>query len=373
MGLIRGLVSGASSTLADQWKEYFYCEAIPADTIAVRGHKRVSAHSSNRVDDNIITTGSVVAVADGQCMLIVDNGKVAEVCAEPGEYRYDASAQPSVFAGKLGDSIGEVFREIGKRFTFGGQPATDQRVYYFNTKEMPGIKYGTANPVPFRVVDPHANLDVDIEVRCFGEYSIRVTNPVLFYTNVCGNFRDTYKVSEISDQLRSELLTALQPAFAEISGQGVRYSAVPAHAAELADSLNHQLDSKWRDLRGIEIVSFGVSSISASEEDEQMIKDMQRTAALKDQSMAAATLVAAQAEAMKEAAKNPNGAMAGFMGFGMAQNAGANNGMNVGQMYQAGQAQNAARLVKFCPECGYKIPDPENPPKFCPNCGKPVL
>lgn len=422
MGLIRAMESGTSQVLADQWKDYFYSESIPADTIAVRGQRRVHSGSSNNGDDNIITTGSVVAVADGQCMLIVDNGKVAEVCAEPGEYRYDASTQPSVFAGKLGGSIKQVFSEIGKRFTFGGQPATDQRVYYFNMKEIPGIKYGTANPVPFRVVDQHANLDVDIEVRCFGEYSIRVSNPILFYTNVSGNFRDSYKVSQISDQLRTELLTALQPAFADISAKGVRYSAVPAHTSMLADSLNQQLSGKWKDLRGIEIVSFGVSSITASDEDEDMIKEMQKTAALKDQSMAAATLVGAQAEAMKEAAKNKNGALTGFMGFGMAQNAGANTGMNVGKMYEAAsqnpqgagvngapnggfaaaagaagswtcpkcgkvntgnfcsdcgtkkpeEPAKTARSVNFCPECGYKIPDPQNPPKFCPNCGKPI-
>ena len=267
MGLIQAALSAAGSTMRDQWKEYFYCEALPADTIAVKGIKRVSGFSSNRGNDNIISDGSVIAVADGQCMLIVEQGQVVDICAEPGEYRYDSKTEPSLFTGSLGDGIKNVFAQIGKRFTFGGQPSSDQRVYYFNTKEMPGMKYGTANPVPFRVVDERAGIDMDISVKCFGEYSIKVADPILFYTNVTGNFADTYKVNQIEGQLRSELLTALQPAFARISEKGVRYSAVAGHTAELADLLNDELSKKWRDLRGIEIVSFGISSIKANEED----------------------------------------------------------------------------------------------------------
>ena len=275
MGLIKAALGSAGGVLADQWKEFFYCEAIPADVLAVKGKKKVTGRSSNtKGDDNIITNGSIIAVATGQCMLIVEQGKIVDLCAEPGEYTYNASTEPSIFTGDLGDSIKAVFQNVGKRFTFGGEAPKDQRVYYFNTKELTGNKYGTPSPVPFRVVDQRAGVDIDIGIRCFGEYSFRLTNPMLFYTNVCGNVSEDYKTDQIAGQMKTELLTALQPAFAKISDMGIRYSALPGHTLELAEALNEQLSSRWRDLRGMEIVSFGVSSVKANEEDEQMIKEM---------------------------------------------------------------------------------------------------
>lgn len=363
MGLISAAVSAASSTFADQWKEYFYCEAIPNDTIVVKGHKKTKGFT-NKGNDNIISDGSVIAVADGQCMVIVEQGQVVDICAQPGEFRYDSKTEPSLFTGSLGEGIKNVFATIGKRFTFGGQPAEDQRVYYFNTKELPGLKYGTPNPVPFRVIDKNIGLDVDISVKCFGEYSIKVSDPVLFYTNVCGNVSSDYRISELEGQLRTELLTALQPAFAKISADGVRYSEVPGHTMELADALNEQLSKKWKDLRGIEIVSFGISSMKASEEDEAMIKDAQKAAMYRDPNMAAATLVGAQAQAMKDAAKNSNGAAMGFMGMNMAQQAG---GINANTLFQQGAANAQAPKAAgawYCPQCGT-----ENTGKFCSNCG----
>ena len=395
MGLIKAITGAAGGVLADQWKEYFYCEALDADTLVTKGKKRVSGRSSNtKAVENIISTGSVVAVADGQCMIIVEQGKVAEICAEPGEFVYDASTEPTIMAGNLGKSVGEVFKNIGKRFTFGGEAPKDQRIYYINTKEIIGNKYGTPGPVPFRVVDQNIGLDVDISIRCFGEYSYRITNPILFYTNVCGNVTADYDRSQIDGQLKSELLTALQPAFAKISGMGIRYSALPGHTMEMADALNEVLSKKWKDLRGVEIVSMGVSSVKASEEDEAMIKELQRSAVYRNANMAAAKLVDAQAEAMKNAASNPNGAMMGFMGMNMAQTAG---GLNANQLFQMGQQQAAAPAPapaapaggwkcacghvatgKFCPECGAKKPAEEgwtcscgtvNKGKFCTECG----
>ena len=227
MGLIKAVTGAAGGVMADQWKEYFYCEAMPANILATKGHKKVTGRSSNyKGDENIITNGSMIAVADGQCMLIVEQGKVVEVCAEPGEYTYDASTEPTIFAGNLGESIGQVFQNIGKRFTFGGEAPKDQRIYYFNTKELTGNKYGTPSPVPFRVVDQRAGIDIDIGIRCFGEYSIRLKNPLLFYTNVCGNVSEEYKTENIEGQMKTELLTALQPAFAKISEMGIRYSVI---------------------------------------------------------------------------------------------------------------------------------------------------
>ncbi len=402
MGLIKAALGAAGGVLADQWKEFFYCEALPLDVIVAKGKKKVTDRSSNtKGDDNIISKGSVIAVADGQCMIIVEQGKVAEICAEPGEFVYDSSTEPSIFSGNLGGNIIGIFKNIGKRFTFGGEAPKDQRVYYFNTKELIGNKYGTPTPVPFRVVDQRAGIDIDVSVRCFGEYSYKVTNPILFYTNVCGNISENYTRDTIDSQLKSELLTALQPAFAKISEQGVRYSAVPGHTMELADALKEVLSAKWRDYRGIEIQNIGVSSITATEEDEKMLKELQRNAAFMDPTRAAAYLVGSQGAAMQAAASNTNGAAMAFMGMGMAGQAGGMNAQNLfamGQQQQA-QAQAAQQAAptqsapaagswkcscgavvtgKFCPECGAKKPEDDfwtcscgakNKGKFCQECG----
>ncbi len=392
MGLIKAALGSAGGVLADAWKEYFYCEALDADILVCKGAKRASGRSSNKHgSDNIITDGSVIAVADGQCMMIVENGKVAEVCAEPGEYEYDSKTEPSILGGGFGETLRKTFEAIGKRFVFGGEPSKDQRIYYFNTKEIMGNKYGTATPVPFRVVDRNIGLDVDISIRCNGEYSYRIADPILFYTNVCGNVSGVYERSEMDSMLKAELMTALQPAFAKISEQGVRYSELPGHTTELADALNEVLSKKWKELRGIVVASFGINSVSASKEDEDMIKQMQKSAVMRDPTMAAATLVGAQADAMRAAASNPAGAMNGFMGVNMAANAG---GMNAQNLFAMGQQQAAASAPaapaeswtcacgavntgKFCSECGAKKPDAGwtcacgavNTGKFCSECG----
>lgn len=389
MGLIKAAAGSIGGVLADQWKEYFYCDALEADILAAKGQKRASRRSSNtKSSDNIITNGSIIAVADGQCMMIVEQGKVVEVCAEPGEFTYDSSTEPSVFAGSLGSSIGEVFKNIGKRFTFGGEPPKDQRVYYFNTKELIGNKYGTPSPVPFRVVDTNIGLDMDISVRCFGEYSFHISNPLLFYTNVCGNVDDIYPRTKIEGQLKAELLTALQPAFARISEMGIRYSSLPGHTAELAEALNTELSAKWRDLRGLEIVSMGVSSVKADEKDEAMIKELQRNAALRDPSMAAAHLTGAQAAAMQAAASNQgSGAAMAFMGMNMAQNAAGSNIQELFNMGQAGRPAHGLDQVNRAKGYGTGMPGQTNGTaaksswtctcgevntgRFCSNCGNP--
>ena len=376
MGLIRAAASSVSGVLADQWKEYFYCESLPVDVLAVKGRKRT--RGNNQGGDNVISNGSVIAVADGQCMMIVEQGKIVDICAEPGEYTYDISTEPSVFAGgDLASNVLDVFENIGKRFSFGGDVPKTQRIYYFNTKEILGNKYGTPSPVPFRVVDANIGLDMDIALRCFGEYSYRISNPLLFYTNVCGNVEQPYLRSKLEGQMRSELLTALQPAFGRLSEKGIRYSSITAHTQELASALNEVLSDLWRDARGIEIVRFGVSSVKASEEDERMIKELQRTAALKDPNMAAAHLVGAQAAAMQSAAANQSaGPAMAFMGMNMAANA----GMSAQNLYQTSAQQSTDGWTcprcgrkatgKFCPECGSKRPEPVQANAWiCPSCG----
>ena len=396
MGLIKAGVGSLGGTLADQWKEFFYCDALSPEVLAVKGQKRVSGRSSNtKGSDNIISNGSVIAVADGQCMMIVEQGKVVEFCAEPGQFVFDASTEPSIFTGSFGKSLLDTFKTVGRRFTFGGDTGKDQRVYYFNTKEIVDNKFGTGTPIPFRVVDRNIGLDIDVSVRCNGVYSYKISDPMLFYTHVCGNVEGDYKRSEIDSMLKTEFISALQPAFARISELEVRPSALPAHAEELSTFMNETLSRKWGELRGLQVVSIAMNPISLPEEDAELIKQAQRTAMLRDPSMAAATLTGAQAEAMKTAAGNKNGAMMGFMGMGMAQQAG---GLNAQELYAMGQQQKAAPAApaadgwkcscgatatgNFCPSCGAKKPQPaangwtctcgqRNTGKFCSACGKP--
>ena len=435
MGLIKAGAGALGGTLADQWKEFFYCEAIPKEVLVTKGQKRVSGRSSNtKASDNIISNGSGIAVADGQCMIIVEQGKVVEVCAEPGEFTYDTSTEPSIFSGSLGESIKETFKTIGKRFTYGGDTGKDQRVYYFNTKELIDNKFGTPNPIPFRVVDSKIGLDIDVSVRCSGVYSYKIADPLLFYTNVCGNVEQEYTRDELDGQLKTEFISALQPAFGKLSDMEMRPNQIVSHNTELENAMNAALSEKWRTLRGLAVVSIALGSVTLPEEDAEMIKQAQRTAIMRDPTMAAATLVGAQADAMKAAASNEAGAMTGFMGMGMAMNAGG--GMNAqnlfamgqqGQQKQPGQGAPAAPAANswkckcgttatgnFCPECGSPKPaeesgwtctcgavnkgkfcqncgakkpagvpqyrcdkcgwepeDPKNPPKFCPECGDP--
>lgn len=430
MGLIKAALGSVGSVLADQWKEYFYCDSMAANVLVTKGKKRTSSRNSNtKGSDNIISNGSVVAVNEGQCMMIVEQGKIVEFAAEAGEYTWNSSSEPTIFQGGL-EGLEGSWETLKRRFAFGGDTAKDQRVYFFNLKELVGNKYGTPAPIPFRVVDNNIGLDMDVSIRCNGEYSYKIADPMLFYKNVCGNVSQDYTRDQLDSQLKSEFLTALQPAFARISALGIRYSALPGHTMELAQAMNEVLSSKWGATRGLAIVAVGVNSVTASAEDEATIKELQKSAVFRNTNMAAAHMVQAQAEAMKTAAGNKNGAMMGFMGINMAQSAG---GFNAASLFQMGQQQPAASAPaapaapaagantwkcscgavntgkfcvecgaskpadgwvcscgavnkgKFCSECGAKKPaseplyrcdkcgwepeDPKHPPKFCPECG----
>lgn len=423
MGLIKAGLGALKGTLADQWKEFFYCDAMDKDVLVVKGRKRTAGRSSNtKGNDNIITSGSGIAVADGQCMMIVEQGKVVEVCAEPGQFTYDSSTEPSIFTGALEDSVLATFQTIGKRFTYGGDTGKDQRVYYVNTKELLDNKFGTPNPIPFRVVDSRIGLDVDVSVRCSGVYSYKIADPLLFYTNVCGNVEREYRRSELESQLKAEFIGALQPAFGKLSEMELRPSQIVSHNTDLEQAMNEALSAKWLKLRGLRVVSVALGSVTLPEEDAEMIKRLQRTAVMRDPTMAGATLVESQADAMRTAAGNKAGAMTGFMGMGMAQNAG---GMDTQSLYAMGKRQaspagekwtctcgtvasgnfcpqcgsprpgqrgwtcacGAVNQGRFCTQCGAKKPagtplyrcdkcgwepeDPAHPPRFCPECGDP--
>ena len=425
MGLIKAALGSAGSVLSDQWREYFYCDSMEADVLVAKGQKKTTSRSSNtKGSDNIISNGAVIAVNEGQCMMIVEQGQIVEFAAEAGEFTWNASTEGSVFYGGFGEGLKSSWNTFKRRFTFGADTAKDQRVYFFNMKEIMGNKYGTPSPVPFRVVDTNIGLDMDVSIRCNGEYSYRISDPMLFYKNVCGNVSSDFKRSQLDSQLKSDFLTALQPAFARISALGIRYSALPGHTMEIAQAMNEVMSAKWQNLRGISVVSVGVNSVTASAEDEAMLKELQKSAVFRNTNMAAAHMVQAQAEAMKKAAANENGAMMGFMGMNMAQSAG---GFNANALFQMSQqaapapsspapaniwkcscgAENTGKFCvecgakksengwtcvcgsvnkgKFCPECGAKKPaaaplyrcdkcgwepeDPKNPPKFCPECG----
>jgi len=405
MGLLKAGFDAAAGVLADEWREYFYCDSIDTEVLAVKGAKRTAKRNSNtKGSANLISNGSVIAVNEGQCMIIVDQGQIVEVCAEPGKFVYENSTEPSIFYGDLGKTIQDSFDQFGRRLGLAGDTGTDQRIYFFNTKDIIGNKYGTPNPVPFRVVDHNIGLDVDISIRCHGEYSYQIKDPILFYKNICGNVESEYRREQLDSQLKTELLTALQPALAKISEMGIRYSALPAHADDMANALNEVLSAKWNNTYGIVISTFGISSVTASEEDEAMIKNLQKNAVLTNPAMAAATLTAAQAQAMQDAAKNTaTGPMFAFAGMNMANNAG---GVNAQQLYSMAQNQQnqaaptgqvnpetpvpqagawtcecgAVNTGKFCSECGKPRPQAQdwtcscgtvNTGKFCSNCGRP--
>lgn len=391
MGLIKAGMGALGGTLADQWKEFFYCDSLDKDVLMVKGQKRTSRRSSNNGEDNIITNGSGIAVADGQCMLIVEQGKVVEVCAEPGEFTFDSSTEPSVFTGNFGDSLAATFQTVAKRFTYGGDTGKDQRVYYINTKELGEILYGTATPIPFRVVvSEERGYKLSVNLRCNGSFTCRICDPLLFYTNVCSNVSTQYDASELAPRLKSELMNALQPALATLSANKVQYYEIPAHTLEISDALNEQLSSVWRKKRGIEVLSFNINSLSIPEEQQKKITEWEENAMTTDPTTAAARLVGGQIDAMKTAAGNTAGAMTGFMGMGMAAGAGGMGGMNAQNLFAMGQQARpdswqcscgATVTGKFCPECGKPRPAAAegwtcscgavNKGKFCSECGKP--
>jgi membrane protease subunit (stomatin/prohibitin family) len=397
MGLIKALAGAAGGVMADQWLEFFTCESLDADVLAAKGQKKSSNRSSNtKGEDNIISNGSKIVVNAGQAAIIVDNGKIMEVCAEEGRYTFDSSTEPSIFSGSLGKGIVDIFKNVGDRFKFGGQPSKEQRIYYFNTKEIMGNKYGTPAPLPYLIVDPNINLKLTISLRANGEYSYRIINPVLFYANVTGNVEDVFTRDKIDSQLKSEILTVLGPSLGKL-GKGLEYHEITFQTEALSELLNEALTAKWRDGRGIEIVNFGITC-TATPEDEERIKQLQTSAVMRDPTMAAATLVNAQSDAMRTAAGNTAGAMTGFLGMGMASGAGGMNSQNLFAMGQQQPAQtapaaqggaaaagwacscgHAGNTGKFCAECGKPQPTAwdcscghkGNTGKFCAECGKP--
>ena len=403
MGLIKAGIGALGGVLADQWKEFFYCDAMDMDTLVVKGRKKTSRRSSNtKGSDNIISNGSGIAVADGQCMLIVEQGKVVEVCAEPGEYTYDTSTEPSLFTGSFGDSLDQTLQAVGKRFTYGGDTGKDQRVYYINTKEIMGNKFGTPSPIIFEVVNKRLGMARTVNVRCNGVYSYTISDPLLFYTRVCGNVEQDYTRDIIDAQMKAEFVDALQPAFGALAELELRPAQLPAKANELKQAMNDALRNDWAEGRGITISKIALNPITLNPEDMKKIQDMEDAASYgQNPFMMGGRMGGATANALETAAGNAAGAMTGFMGMNMAGNAmggGFNQAQSFYQMGMQQQQQQAASAPaadgwkcgcgatatgKFCPECGSRKPEPKPvggwkckcgataTGKFCPECGSP--
>ncbi len=435
MGLIKAIIGATGGTLADQWKEFFYCEALPNNVLMRKGQKQTGKRTSNtKGSDNIISNGSGIAVADGQFMIIVEQGKVVEFCAEPGEYTYDTSTEPSLFTGGFGKGILDTFKTIGKRFTYGGDTGKDQRVYYFNTKEILDNKFGTPSPIIFEVVNKRIGMSRTVQVRCNGVYTYVISDPLLFYTRLCGNVEYEFTRDQIDAQLKTEFVDALQPAFGALAELELRPAQIPAKANELKAAMNNALKQEWIDNRGISVEKIALNPITLTPEDMKKINQMEDAASLgSNPFMMAGRMTDSTANAMETAAGNENGAMNGFIGMNMAGNA-MGGGFNAAQSFYnqgvqmqqqmpqpnapapaAGTwkctcgAENTTKFCsncgtpkptgwvcancgstnqgKFCTECGAKKPadaplyrcdkcgwepeDPKNPPKFCPECGDP--
>ena len=396
MGLIKAGFGALGGVLADQWKEFFYCDALDMDTLVVKGQKRVSGRSSNtKGSDNVISNGSGIAVADGQCMIIVEQGKVVEVCAEPGEYTYDKSTEPSIFAGSFGESLKQTFLAIGKRFTYGGDTGKDQRVYYFNTKEIMGNKFGTPSPIIFEVMNKNIGFSRTVNVRCNGVYSYVISNPLVFYTKVCGNVEQAFTRDQIDEQMRAEFISALQPAFGALAEMELRPAQLPAKVNELKKAMNDALKFEWVESRGITVEKIALNPITLNPEDMKKIQEMEDSMSYgTNAAMMAGRMTSATATAMETAAGNSAGAMTGFMGMNMAGGAMGGGYGAAQQLYNMGQEQQAEKKAtdswkcscgasatgKFCAECGAKKPEVQGwkcacgavaTGKFCPECGSP--
>ena len=381
MGLIQAFAGSVSGELANQWKELFVCDSLDNSVLLKRADHKVSGRSTNtKGDQDIITKDSVVIVNEGQCALLVDNGQIIDVAAEAGAYSWEDNGSASIFAG----NFAEVFKEFGRRFAFGGEKPMQQRVYFVNTKEIIGLKFGTPSPILFRILDQNIGLDMDTNLKCNGNYSIRVTDPTQLYVTLAGNVKNEYTIEDVQDQLRATFIQSLQPALGKLSAMGIRPSGIPSYTKEISEAMADELDHDWTEKYGLAITSVQILSTTIPEEDAATLKELQKTGALRSQAMAGATLVQAQAEAMKAAASNENGAAMGFFGMNMAMQAGGANAADLlnsgaqqaqpqgqpmpqaqpGQFNEV-QSQGQAPAGRwFCPNCGN-----ENFGNFCVNCG----
>lgn len=406
MGIIKAAADLVKGNLGDQWLEVYEAENMGDQTVFTRG-VQIRRGQNTKGTDNTVSNGSVVHVYDNQFMILVDGGKIVDYTAEPGYYTINNSALPSMLNGQFGDSLSEAF----KRFKYGGQTPTKQKVYFINLQEIKGIKFGTRQPVNY--FDSFYN--AELFLRAHGTYSIKITNPLQFYAEAIPKNTDHVEIDEINEQYLSEFLEALQSAINQMSADGIRISFVSSKARELGKYMAGILDEEWNQMRGMEVQAVGIS-ISYNEESQKLINLRNEGAMLSDPTIREGYVQAAAARGLEAAGSNANGAMAGFMGMGMAGNIGGSivgnaSSVNMAQMQMNQQAQNNMNQMnmgmgqmnqpnmnvqpqqtagwtcscgqvnsgKFCSNCGKPTPSADwtcscgqvNTGNFCSNCGKP--
>lgn len=393
MGLIKAFTNSAMSYIGDMWEDYIYCDSLDGNTLVQKGRARKSAGAGNNANENVITEGSRIAVNAGQMLVVVENGRIIDFTAEQGGYEYKSQTAPTMFCGDFGEALKISFNEIAGRFAFGGQPSNDQRVYFINTKEIPNNRFGFGN-VPYR----DSEFNMTILLQGYGVFSYEIADPIVFYTNVCGNVTDKYMKSSIEPQLKAELQNAMLPVLGELAESGVHYDRLSGQTEKITELLETALSEQWKRVRGIEIKNIAFSNILPDDDSVEKIRQLQESRAYSgSRAMLGARVGAAQASAMESAAENSAGAVTGFMGMNMAQNTGA---VNVNELMksepvpvspvsvpQAGETWVCScgmkNTMQFCPKCGSKRPEAsvcegcgfEIPAQlsalnFCPNCGK---
>ena len=379
MGIIKAIGNAIGGGLADQWLEVIEPDEMDGDIVFTSGvqMRRGERNSNRKGTSAVVSNGSVIHVYPNQFMMLVDGGKIVDYTAEEGYYTVDNSTVPSLFNGELGETVRESFNRI----RFGGTTPQAQKVYYINLQEIKGIRFGTTNPVNY--FDTFYNSELFL--RAFGTYSIKVIDPVKFYSEVIPKSADRVAVKDINEQYLSEFLGALQAAINQLSADGVRISHVTSKSVELSRYMADILDEDWKELRGIEVVSVGLAGLSYSEESQKLINLRNQGAMLSDPNVREGYVQGAVARGMEAAGSNANGSMAGFMGMGVGMNAG---GSFVAAASQANSAQREAQKAtapqqpaadswtcscgsenhggKFCPNCG----KPRPTVKFCTNCGQ---
>ena len=406
MGIIKAAADLVKGNLGDQWLEVYEAENMGDQTVFTRG-VQIRRGQNTKGTDNTVSNGSVVHVYDNQFMILVDGGRIVDYTAEPGYYTINNSALPSMLNGQFGDSLSEAF----KRFKYGGQTPTKQKVYFINLQEIKGIKFGTRQQVNY--YDSFYN--AELFLRAHGTYSIKITNPLQFYAEAIPKNTDHVEIDEINEQYLSEFLEALQSAINQMSADGIRISFVSSKARELGKYMAGILDEEWNQMRGMEVQAVGIS-ISYNEESQKLINLRNEGAMLSDPTIREGYVQAAAARGLEAAGSNANGAMAGFMGMGMAGNIGGSivgnaSSVNMAQMQMNQQAQNNMNQMnmgmgqmnqpnmnvqpqqtagwtcscgqvnsgKFCSNCGNPAPAADwtcscgqvNSGNFCSNCGKP--
>ncbi|HMM31611.1 MAG TPA: SPFH domain-containing protein [Clostridia bacterium] len=394
MGIIKAIAGAIGGGLADQWLEVLEPNDMSDTTVFTTGVtvRQGDRRSSNtKGTEDTVSNGSIIHVYDNQFMMLVDGGKVVDYTAEPGYYKVDHSSLPSLFSGKLGETVKETF----SRFKYGGVPSSKQKVFFINLQEIKGIKFGTRNPVNY--FDNFYNSELFL--RAFGTYSIKITDPIKFYQEAVPRNAGRVDITEINEQYLNEFLEGLAAAVNRLSADGERISFVVSKGRELSKYMSEALDEEWKQRRGMEVLSVGIGSISYDEESQKLINMRNQGAMLGDPGVREGYVQGSIARGIEAAGSNSAGSMAGFVGVGVGlQGAGgvgaAFSQANQTQLHNAaeksapqetatwkcacGQANKAD--AKFCAECGAKKPETaswkcscgkenEQNAKFCPSCG----